>query len=156
MKKVVFCARAFNHSQRQTRLDHLLLKRQLNQWGSICRSTTVRQFQCDQIGQYFKVLGNNFSYQKQPKYWVTFSAILKTPFKVKSRSVVYLGNFDKHLGYFLFLHLVTLFSLDLKKLLLHSVSVVQRIIKSGHSGCGSVGKAVAYNARGQRFGSGHR
>ena len=55
--------------------------------------------QCDQIGQFFKVLGNNFAYKSSQKRLVTFWAISKRIILWKNCFFYYLGNFWKHLGY---------------------------------------------------------
>ena len=65
--------------------------------------------QCDQIGQFIKVLGSKFPYIKDTnyleKFWSTFKNIT---FWVNIAVVTFMGNFCRHLGYFYFQHLVTL------------------------------------------------
>ena len=57
------------------------------------------QIQYDQIGQFLKVLGNEFAYKCIPKTLVTFWAILKRSTLCKNCCGIYLGKFWKHLGY---------------------------------------------------------
>ena len=65
--------------------------------------------QCGQIGRFFKVLVNKFSYKSRPNILGHFLGYSdKRHFKVKNCCDYYLGNFWKNLGYFLLLRLVTL------------------------------------------------
>ena len=64
--------------------------------------------QCDQVGRFFKVLGNKFAHKITPKSLVvTFGAISKRIIVCKNCFFYYLGNFWKHS--FKLKHLVTLF-----------------------------------------------
>ena len=52
--------------------------------------------QCDQIVRFFKVLGNKCFHKKEPKYLVTFGAILKyTTLKVKTALATFWATFGK-------------------------------------------------------------
>ena len=55
--------------------------------------------QCDQKGQFLKVICNYFACKSIPKTLVTFGAILKSIPLCKNCCGIYLGNFWKHLGY---------------------------------------------------------
>ena len=72
-------------------------------WLTTRRPTTrVRCSQCDQIGQFLKVLGGKFTFKSYPNVW-------RLKGLLSNNWCGYLwGNFRKNLGYSLFLHLVTL------------------------------------------------
>ena len=64
--------------------------------------------QCDQIGQFLKVLGDRFSYKRGPNTWWLFGLFRKTKLWRENCCGYFLGNFCMNLKYFLFQHLITL------------------------------------------------
>ena len=64
--------------------------------------------QCDQIGGFLKVFGDKISSKSSPNYCQPFGQCWKTPLLCKNCCCYFLGNFWKHLSYFLLQHLVTL------------------------------------------------
>ena len=64
--------------------------------------------QCDQIGRFLKNLGDKISYKSSPNDWKLFVQLKKNLLFCKNYCCYFLGNFWKHLGYFLLQHLVTL------------------------------------------------
>ena len=67
-----------------------------------------RYDQCDQNGWFLKVLGDKFCSKSRPNDGPLFGHFWKTSFFCKNCRCYCLGNFWKHLGYFLLQHLVTL------------------------------------------------
>ena len=47
--------------------DHSALRKQLG--PKIGEGILAKRVQCDQIGQFFKVLGDTFAYKSSPKHW---------------------------------------------------------------------------------------
>ena len=63
--------------------------------------------QCDQIGRFLKVLGDKICYKSSPNNYQIFGLFWKTSLLCKNWCGYFLGNFWKHLVYFLLQHLVT-------------------------------------------------
>ena len=67
--------------------------------------------QCDQIGLFLKVLGDKIRNKGSLGDWQLLGQGWKTSLFVQNCCCYFLGNFRKHLGYFLLQHLVTLINL---------------------------------------------
>ena len=66
----------------------------------------ITNAQCDQIGWFFGILGNNFFCKSSPNVWILFGQLWNPSlFKVNLMGY-FLGNVCKNLGYFLFQHWV--------------------------------------------------
>ena len=70
--------------------------------------------QCDQIGWFFKVLGDKLSFKSSPNIWWLFGVFWKHYFFGKTCCGYFFGQVYKKLGYFLFLYLVTLYPTPLQ------------------------------------------
>ena len=78
--------------------------------------------QCDQIGQFLIVLGENFSYRSSPNVWLIFGLLWKQPFLCVNCCGHFLGNLWNFLGFFTLQYLVTLV-LRLSSYIKHSIKL---------------------------------
>ena len=84
------------------------LQRQQQQSFPAKSKETKKQKQCDQIGRFLKVIGDKISIKSSPNYFSLLGLFWKTSLLCKNCYGYFLGNFRKHLGYFLLWYLVTL------------------------------------------------
>ena len=84
----------------------LSIKIRVKLLGGLARHspTKVYTWQCDQIWEFFKVLGDKFSYTSSPNVCLLFRQFWKHPFSCINFCSYFLENF----GIFIFQHLVTL------------------------------------------------
>ena len=86
--------------------------------------------QCDQFGQFFKVLCHKFSFRDYLRYLATFLDSFEVSQFLSKLFWLYFGHLLENLGYFDFQHLVTLTNFVRKSITIRIVSCLTGLVSA--------------------------